>query len=61
MTRDITADMKPHVKKIVSQSHQGDVQAQRIIDLHRMHVACPQDPVAYGILCAAFDEWEASQ
>lgn len=61
--RDITAEIKPHVTAIIADANSGEVNkrsiaASRVISLHRMHCSAPQDPGAYGLCCAAFDEWK---
>jgi isocitrate lyase len=56
--RDITAEIKPFVKEIIADAGAGQSDAAKVIQLHRMHCSAPNDPGAYGLCCAAFDDWK---
>jgi hypothetical protein len=56
--RDITAELKPFVDDIVEDARKGQSDALNVIRSHKMHCAAPNDPGAYGICCAAFDDWK---
>lgn len=59
--RDITEELRPYVARIQRDCQSGSGERQKhaaaIINLHTMHCRAPQDPGAYGLCCAAFDEW----
>lgn len=42
---------------IVADSLNGSAEALEVIQLHRMHVACPNDPGALGLCMAAYENW----
>ena len=58
MGRDITEEIKPYVKEIVADADKDQSDAIAVITAHRLHCAAPRDPGAFGICCAAFDEWK---
>jgi hypothetical protein len=53
----LTEKLRPHVLQILADAERGNRKAQQIIDLHRMHCACPGDPGAPALCEAAFDDW----
>jgi hypothetical protein len=54
---DLCSRIKPYVTEIKKSANDGNVRAQEIISLYRLHVNCPTDPGAAGLCGAAFDEW----
>lgn len=54
---DITSRLRPYVSDIIASANGGNATAAQIISLHKMHVACPQDPGAPALCEAAFDDW----
>ena len=52
--------LKPHVPAIQRDAANGNARAMEIINLYKMHCACPADPGAPALCEAAFDEWRKS-
>jgi hypothetical protein len=57
MGTDITARLKPYVRLLQASAAAGDEKAQQIINLHRMHCACPADPGAPALCASFFEDW----
>lgn len=57
--------LEPHVTPILvdaaNPTRKNHAKAKQIIDLYRLHLACPSDPGAPGLCEAAFEEWLACQ
>ncbi len=58
---ELSDRIKPHVADIIASATAGDENAKQVITLHRMHVACPQDPGAPALCGAYFDAWLKSR
>ena len=52
--------LKKHSKEIEQQAEDGNDRALTIIRLYKMHVDCPNDPGAQGILMGVVDDWKVA-
>ncbi|KKM21581.1 hypothetical protein LCGC14_1633990 [marine sediment metagenome] len=51
-------EIKASAQAIMDDAKDGNLIAQQVINLHRMHCAVPNDPGARGLCEAAFREWK---
>ncbi len=49
--------LKPYVPAIIDAADSGNAGARQIIQLYRLHCACPSDPGAPALCEAALDDW----
>ena len=55
-TSPLTERLRPHVQAIENAAQGGDEKARQIITLYGMHMRSPQDPGAFTLCEAAFDD-----
>ena len=53
----LTEKLRSYVEEIKFEAKLGNIKAQQIIKLYRMHCDCPNDQGAFALCEATFDDW----
>lgn len=57
MINRLTERLRPYADQLKAASAAGDAGAKQVITLYNMHCDCPNDPGAYVLCDATFDDW----